>query len=144
VTRLPALLAALAVLLLVAACGGESKGDVISEGDRICREANEKLADLKEPEEISGLPGYAREALPIVEDAVADLKALDPPDQDREAFDEFIERSEELEDLLKELEASGSGTTDAELEQASERIGQVTQESNVAAEEYGFEDCAEE
>jgi hypothetical protein len=144
VTRLAALLAALVVPLFAAACGGESKGDVVAGGDEICRAANDKLAELEEPEDISGLPAYAREALPIVEDAVADLKALDPPDQDRKAFDRFIEKSQELEDLLKELAASGSGTPDAELEEASDRIGQVTQESNAAAEEYGFQDCAEE
>jgi Rad3-related DNA helicase len=144
ILRSAQLLAAIAALLAVGGCGGESKGDVVAEGDKICREANDKLADLEEPEDVSGLPDYAREARPIVEDAVADLKALDPPDQDRESFDEFIEKSEELDDLLKELSEAGSGATDAELQEASERIGEVTEESNAAAEEYGFEDCAEE
>ena len=143
-TRGALLLTALAALLLVAGCGGESKSDVISEGDKICREANDKLEALEEPEDVSGLPGYAREARPIVEDAVADLKALDAPEQDREAFDEFIARSEELEELLKELSEAEAGTSDTELQEASERIGEVTDESNAAAEEYGFEDCAAE
>jgi hypothetical protein len=143
VIRLALLVSALTALIAVG-CGGESKNDVISDGDKICREANDKLEALEEPEELSGLPAYAREARPIVQDAVADLKALDPPEQDREAFDEFIARSEELEELLNELAETDPGSSDAELQAASDRIGEVTDESNAAAEAYGFEDCAEE
>jgi hypothetical protein len=144
VTRLAALLAALVVPLFAAACGGESKGDVISEGDKICREANDKLEALEEPEDLSGLPDYAGEARPIVEDAVSDLKDLDPPDTDRDSFDEFVEKSEELLTLLQELEDVDPGTSDAELQELNDEINQISDESNAAAEDYGFKDCAEE
>ncbi len=140
----PALLVGALTALIAVGCGGESKNDVISDGDEICREANDKLEALEEPDELSGLPDYAAEARPIVQDAVADLKALDPPEQDREAFDEFIARSEELEELLNELAEMDPGASDAELQAASDRIGDVTDESNAAAEQYGFERCAEE
>jgi hypothetical protein len=133
----------LLVLLALAGCGGDDKDDVISEGDQICREANDKLEDLEEPEEVSGLPDYARDARPIFDDAIEDLKALDPPGEDRESFDQFIDRSEELSSVLEELEAAGFDTGDAELQQMSDRIGEITDQANAAAEDYGFEDCAQ-
>ena len=138
------LAAAVAALLLVAGCGGESKDDVIAEGDEICREANDKLEDLEEPESLAGLPDYAGEARPIVDDAVADLKALDAPDADREAFDQFIAKSEELAQKLEELEGAAPGTSEAELQKLNDDINRITDESNEAAAEYGFEACAEE
>jgi Tfp pilus assembly protein PilP len=138
-----ALLIAVLALLALAGCGGDEKDDVISEGDQICREANGKLEDLEEPDELSGLPDYARQARPIFDDAVEDLKALEPPDDGRESFDEFIERSEELAAALEELEVAGSDTTDAELQAMSDRIGEITDEANAAAADYGFEDCSE-
>jgi hypothetical protein len=138
-----ALVLALVALLALAGCGGDSKDDVISDGDEICREANEKLEDLEEPEELSGLPDYAREARPVFDDAVEDLNGLDPPDEDKDSFDEFIEKSEELSGLLREIEDADVGTTDAELQEISDQIGEITDEANAAAEDYGFGDCAE-
>lgn len=142
--RLIVLALAVAAVLALTACGGGGKDDVISDGDEICREANDKLAELEEPESLSGLPAYAGEARPIVEDAVDDLKALDAPDTDRESFDEFVERSEELLSLLRDLEDVEPGTSDAELQELNDEINRISDESNAAAEEYGFKDCAEE
>lgn len=134
---------ALIALAAVTGCGGESKNDVISEGDEICREANDELEQLEEPETVSGLPAYAREARPIFDGAVEDLKDLDPPGEDKGSFNEFIEKSEELGGVLDELAAAGPGTSDAELQEMSDRIAEITDEANAAAEEYGFDDCAE-
>ena len=142
--QLIGLLLALVASLGLVACGGENKDDVIAEGDEICREANDRLEELEEPESVSGLPDYARDARPIVDDAIDDLKALDAPDEDKESFDEFIAQSEELVRVLRDLEDSDFGTSDEELEQQNEEISQITEASNAAAEEYGFRDCAEE
>jgi hypothetical protein len=132
-----------AALLATAGCGGESKQDVISRGDEICREANGRLAELEEPESISGLPDYAREARPIVDGAVDDLKGLDPPGEDREAFDRFIEKSVELTVVLRELDEA-DGASEERLQELNDRIQRISEESNEAAAEYGFEDCPEE
>jgi hypothetical protein len=141
----PLLLAlVLVATLALAGCGREDRNSVIEKGDDICEQANDSLADLGEPESLSGYPGYARRARPIVDEAVKDLKALDPPPEDKEAFDKFIGKSEELSRVLRELEAAGPRATGEEIQGFLDEIQEITGDSNEAAADYGFRDCAEE
>lgn len=109
--RKPAALAAtLAVPLLLAACGGSDSGlgkdELVAKGDRICKEGQEALrqkaeATLGPSPSPKKLVRFVRdEVVPIYEDEVTRLKALEPDSDAEEGWNSMIEK---LESGIKEF-----------------------------------------
>lgn len=76
---------ALAVLLTIAACGGDDSGEqltkeeFIAAADEICREADEKNDALAEPETLDDATSFLQDGLVIQEEQLAELEALTHP-----------------------------------------------------------------
>jgi hypothetical protein len=144
-SRSPLLIFVVSALLAVAGCGGKSKDDVIADGDEICREANEKINELnQEVDDLDSLATASAEAQDLADDAVNDLKDLDPPDEDREVFDNWIDKIEEQVDLIGELEEAAEDGDADRVRELAEEGEQIEDEANELARDYGFDDCSED
>jgi hypothetical protein len=80
---------ALVLLLLVAACGGSSKGDggkaaYIAQAEAICAKANADLVTAKkdQPTALAAIPPYVHRIVEIARKNVIALSALTPPASD--------------------------------------------------------------
>jgi hypothetical protein len=83
------LLAVLLCAILLTACGGGSKRlsreEYARRADATCRHFNERTKDLGSPSDVKGLVKLADQTLPLLERAIADLRRLQPP-EDEEAL----------------------------------------------------------
>jgi hypothetical protein len=80
--RATAGLAAAAVVLLLAGCGGQgrlSRADYVRKADSICQRYNDAVARLTEPSDLQGLVQYTRRTLAELDRALADESRLKPP-----------------------------------------------------------------
>ncbi len=79
-----AALAVVAIALLAAGCGDDrlTKEEYIAQADAICKEGNEKMLALAVPTGLEEVAELAGQAIEIQEQAVADLRALKPPEAD--------------------------------------------------------------
>lgn len=150
-----------AVLVAVAAgCGGGNGGDglskdeLISQADEICEKYAERQEVLQEgaPEEdptagdVSDetwdrAAEFLRDAADLVRDQTAELRELEPPEEDEADWDENLERLESVADSLDEgAQAAADKDRDA-LVRIFRDVQRVGAEADRYAREYGFREC---
>jgi hypothetical protein len=124
------LLLLLPVALLVGAgCGGDdapSKDEYIAQADAICRDADEALNEeiqeafgTKPPTQQQILAFSESNAIPNLEDQLADLRALTPPEGEEETVTQIYDTLEEAIAQIKEDPASD--TAPPALEDATQQ-----------------------
>ena len=127
--------------LLGVACGGGalSKEEYIAQADEICAAAEAEAENLDQPTEPAEAETYANELEEITQGYVADLRDLEPPEEDLDEVNQLIDKVEQA--GLNIVEAirtqSGSGNP---AESYSEAL-HLAEEANEEAEAYGFESC---
>jgi hypothetical protein len=150
------LLAAATPLLIagaLAGCGpfgGDDDADdalgedeFIARGDEICRVARERVAEVQRdlPTSRQESARFTADLIGILDQEVGELRALDPPDEKREAFDRYLRAREEAIGFLRDgLEAAQRNDAEAYAEaQADVAAGQV--ERAELAQQVGFTEC---
>lgn len=140
---------ALAITIGLAACGGGgsdplSAEQLVADGDRICREGQERFAEIQaQPpassdeavEQTSGLVDSAREELD-------QLEGLEPPDELSDRYERYLELKDEALDLL---EQGRDAAEDQNAKRYGELQGEVAAagpERRKAAAEVGFKTCS--
>lgn len=148
--RLSILLALCAALLALAACGdddgggGQSKDEVVEEANGICKDAMDEVDQLQAnlaSSDLAAVGDFFGKAADVIDGAVDDLKDLDPPGEDKEAFDDFINVSEEQVETARDAQEAAEAGDQARVEELGNRLDELDEESNRAAEEYGIDDC---
>ena len=144
----PMTAAALGLALVLAACGGGSDPvsgeELVSEGDRICREGQERFAEIQ-----AELPGSAGEAVEqtsgLVDSAreeLDELEELEPPDDLKDPYERYLELKREALELLEE---GRDAAEDQDAELYGELQGEVSAaaaERRKVAAEVGFKTCS--
>jgi len=113
-------------------------------GDEICRAAQEQVAEVQRdpPASREDSIRFTEELIAVFEDEIAELEALEPPDDRGEAFDRYMEARRETVELLEQgrdaaEENDAEGYADAQAEVAA---GQV--ERAELAQEAGLSGCS--
>jgi hypothetical protein len=139
-------LVASAALAVGAGCGGDGDGlsreELVSEADTICAEYEAELAELAEPESLADFERLVQDAKPIVENGIENLRALDPPEDLEDEFDEWISRNEENVAAIDELQEAVVDRDEQRIEEIVRQIDENEQEADELAAEIGLEDCA--
>lgn len=143
-----AVLSALAAAVL-AACGGGS-GDRLSEeefreqANAICTDYNEQIADLGSPTSPEDIPDYVERGIPIIEEGIAKLRELNPPEAMADEYDRMLDETEKTIPVARQL-SEAAADEDAEAVQEAISLGQEADaESDRLARELGLESCASE
>jgi hypothetical protein len=143
------LLTALVIAIMaggVAACGGDddkgpSKAEYIEEVDRICAqsdaETNRLAGDAFEdpekpkPEEAQA---FLEQGVPVVKEAIEDIKEVEKPKDDEEKLEEWITATESGATTLEEASQDPETSLTA-------LVGEPFAASEKIADEYGMKDC---
>ena len=134
--------AAVSAATSLAACSGEqARDEFIAAADRVCRVADERIADLERPQGADRVRAYVEQAEEISADLVEDLKELEPPEGDVEEVDTLIGELERAAGLLEPLVRASVDRDVEAIEELQEEVRQVTDDVNELAESYGFEVC---
>lgn len=146
VPKTPMILAALlaALALIAAGCGGSddadealTKEEFITQADEICAAgdeeitatANEEFGELKEEPPVSEQEAFLADVVaPNYEDQLAQIRELNPPEEDAEQVDELLGA---LEDLIAQLRDEPTAVLEAT----------EPPEASTLAQDYGLQNC---
>jgi hypothetical protein len=153
-TRLALLL--LLALGLLAGCGGgddSSTEEFVADANRICREGAKKLEEVtrEQQEELGQLDSLEQqqEAVAAALERSAEeyqpymerLRALEPPDDLADGWDDFLGGVEEAFDLIPDLAEATRGSDRERLRELSEEFTRIARETRPFAEDHRLDDC---
>jgi ABC-type glycerol-3-phosphate transport system substrate-binding protein len=145
-----AILATLSAAVLAACGGGDASSERLSEEDfreqanAICTDYNEQIADLGSPASPEDIPDYVERGIPIIEEGIAKLRELNPPEELADDYDRMLDETEKTIPVARQL-SEAAADEDAEAVQEAISLGQEADaESDRIAREMGLESCASE
>ena len=133
---------ALCAATSLAACsGGSEKEDFVAAADDVCRDADERIAEIRRLRGKKGVLEYVDQAKGISADLVADLRELEPPEGDTTGVEEMIDGVERATNLLEPLAQATLDQDADEVRELQQEVRQITDDVSELAESYGFEVC---
>ncbi len=141
-----AALAVVAIALLAAGCGDDrlTKEEYIAQADAICKEGNEKMLALAVPTGLEEVAELAGQAIEIQEQAVADLRALKPPEADEAILNEAYDLLDRQIEIGKQIQAAAEAADQAKIQELFPQIDSVNRQATQIAKDYGLVECGRE
>lgn len=156
------ILALLAVLaaFAVAGCGGGgdetetttptveeptavTKAELIEQGDAICAEVNAAIGALGAEAEEAAVPDTIEKSANLYTGMIERIQDLGIPEDDDGGYAEFMEAAEEFAKVEADVKLAAEREDTVALGEAATEAAPALEGFHEAAEEYGFEDCAE-
>jgi hypothetical protein len=141
---------AAAAALAVAGCGGGggdsnkklSYSDFSNKANDICKTANAKSAGAKLTNDLKADAAVLDQQIPNVESALADFKKLNPPDELKSDFDQFLSISDQqLANAKKARDAAKAGDK-AGFIAALKATAPLQAQSHATGSKLGAAECA--
>lgn len=130
------------LLLALASCSeGPSKEEFIEQADAICAEADAKTEGLDVPRTPQGLAEFVDRAQEISEDLLADIRALEIPEEGRETIEQMLQKIEETIAFLPDVQEAAESGDLRDIGRIGRRVQESAAEANRLAQEYGLEQC---
>ena len=130
-----------AFLCLAACSSGPSKEDYIAQADEICAEAGAAGEALGIPENEREFNENVEEATQITLDAIAQLRRLEPPEEDAEVIETIYNNMEEAVAYIPQIqEASNRGDAEA-MGELNQQLAHAATTAEELARRYGFKEC---
>jgi hypothetical protein len=140
--------AALALVLaaLASGCGGGderlSEEEFRTQANAICEEYNEKLGAIGTPESPEEIPQFVDEGIPVIEEGIAELRDLNPPEEFEEDYDAMLDETEKAIPAARDLsEAAAAGDVQA-VQEAIAQGQRADEAADRIATELGLDSCA--
>jgi hypothetical protein len=148
VTVLPVRRASLLLLgiVVLAGCGGGSgkrlsKAEYASKADAICGKYNQQTKSLQNPSNLSDLADVADKTLPILGNALKDLRKLKPPANEQATVDQWLTQVENLEGDLTEIRDKAKTNDLQGVQAVVPRAQEHNTKSNQLASQLGMSVC---
>lgn len=137
---------ALLALVAVAGCGGGSGAteDFPRAATAVCERANQEIRALGAPESFPDTQLFARRAKDAVHDEIAALEELEPPAEDADAVDLYLETLRERERLLASLAEAADATNMNDLREVGSQIAALDTTAREQAAAAGIAACEPE
>ena len=112
--------------------------------NELCADFNERIADLGSPSSPEEIPEYIEQGIPVIEEGIAELRALNPPEELQEDYDAMLDATAQAIPAARRLsEAAADQDADA-VEEAISQGQEAEAESDRLARELGLDTCAAE
>lgn len=137
----------LATVFLAGCGGGGSSGEPLtkeeyaSKADAICAKYNAKVKALENPSNLSELADIADKTLPILDDAISDLKKLEPPADEQSVASQWLAQVQGLKNDLQEIRDKANAKDIVAVQQVVPKAEQHNARSNELATELGMTVC---
>ena len=145
-----ATLIAVTLAVALAGCGGSGGGDRLSktewveQADAICKRVNDRLEQTEQPETMPELVTVLDQGLKDVNEAIADLRELEPPEDIEPEVDAWFAKVEAASVEIEKARDAAKAQDEQKLSAALEDGTRVNDEGNRRARELGLTECAEE
>jgi hypothetical protein len=143
---------ALALLAVLAGCGGDEGGGggdggggelsreaFVAEANEICREGEQAIAGKFDDE--AATPESLEEIADAYEPYLGRLRALEPPSELSDDWDDFLGGVAEGFELLPDLARAAEAEDTDELERISQRAQEIAEETRPFAQSNDLDDC---
>ncbi len=147
---LPAIALLAAAGLIAVGCGGGGDGGRLSEAEfraqanAVCLKYDERIEALGEPESLEEVPEFVDQALPIIEEGVAELRELEPPEELEADYDRMLAETERSVGVAQRLRDAAAEGDQQALQDAFEEGNAADSQSDRIARELGLDECADE
>jgi hypothetical protein len=141
------ILTAAVATIASSACGGDgqlSQAEFRERGNEICARFDKQIDELPLPAAPEDIPAYVEKAAPLVEDELAELKALDPPEEDQETLDQMIAEEEKVLAAGRSLSDAAEEDDDIALEEALNEGNIASGRADDHARSLGLTECVDE
>jgi hypothetical protein len=141
-------LGTIALAALLAGCGGDGSDDRLSEeefrsqANAICADFNEKLNAVPAPESPEDIPEFVDRGIPLVEQGLAELRALNPPEELQEDYDAMLDEIAKQIPAGRALGEAAADEDPAAVQEAIAEGNRASQASDRLATQLGIEECA--
>jgi len=143
------LFAALAVVALVAGCGGGSEAPRLSSAqfasraDAICRTYNSRSNAIAQPNSLTELATAINKLVPLLDQSIEKLQKLSPPKDEQADVDKWLAGVQRLEDDLRSVQASAAKKDAQGVRAALESGDAHNKRSNAMAAKLGLTVCSQ-
>jgi hypothetical protein len=133
--------------LAAAGCGGDdrlTREELVEEADATCREFDQRVEEVDEPESLDDIERYVQEIRPIVEEGTDELDALEPPEELEDEYTDWIEATRSGVDRIDELEDAAASGDEQRIQEVLQGGAEGGEEADRLAEELGFQECGDD
>ncbi len=98
--------------LVLAACGGDdalSRDDYVKQANAVCRDYNQKVAGLPEPQSFEDVPAFVDKGKALAGEAVGKLDELEPPEELKADHEAFVKEGREVSATADRIAATSIG-----------------------------------
>jgi len=120
-----------------------SQQDFVSQGNAICKDANDKIAALKPPtSDLSSVSAFAAQGLAIDNEIYARFAALTPPSDLQAKYSAFLSDAKTQIGQIGELKDAADAGDSQKVQDISDQISNNSLDAQ--AEELGLTECAKD
>lgn len=137
-----------AAALTAAGCGGGGSGGRLSQAEfeqlanAICAKYDRQIEALGEPASAAELSQFVENAIPIIERGVAELRAVEPPEESEEKYNRMIDGVEDSIPVVRRLADAAEREDQEAIQDALAEGDRIDAESDRLATELGLGNCA--
>ncbi len=138
---------ALVTILVLAGCGGGGGGERLtraefaSKADAICGKYNQQTKALENPTNLSDLAKVADKTIPILDNALKDLRKLKPPEDEQAKVDQWLQQVENLKGDLTEIRDKADDNDMQGVQAVVPKADQHNTRANELATQLGMHVC---
>ena len=140
------LLAAGALAAAATGCAGGddrlSRAELEQQANDICGGFQRRLDALEQSEDFETLRQFAEDARPILEQGIADLRELKPPEDLQSSYTAWVDATAEDLVLIERVRMAARRQDAAAIERISDEVSRADERADDLARELGLEVCA--
>jgi hypothetical protein len=121
--------------------GGLSRAELISEGDAICEEYDQRTQEIPPPQSLGDVDEFVGETRTVIREGIDELKELQPPEELADDYNQWISESEVNLGLLDELEEAAAAGDEARTQELLTEAQEAGARTDRFAADMGFEEC---
>jgi hypothetical protein len=143
---IPAAIAAV-VTAFATGCGGGGGGQLSDDEFRqqanaICEKYNEKIKAIDSPSAPEDLDTYVDKVVPVMQQGIDELRALNPPAESADDFDRMLDETEKAIPAARQLGEAAANNDAAAVQSALKAGQQADRASDRIATDLGLTGCA--
>lgn len=135
------------VLAFAAGCGGGggdrlSKEEFQQKANAVCKRYDAKIAALGQPASPADIPDFVEKGIPVIQQGIAELRALRPPADLQADYDRMLDETEKAIPAARRLADAAQKKDAAAVQKAISEGNEADQASDRIATKLGLAECA--